>query len=78
MVFLPFQRAVGNSFLIQNAALKLSLLAPLKLMLDSLKNDGKPKTNGLLARATTSGTYPGIQRNIDSGTSVFAAIGPIT
>jgi hypothetical protein len=75
MVFLPFQRAVGNSFLIQEAALKLSLLAPLTLMLDSLKNDAKPKTYGLWARATPPETFPGIQRNIDCRTSVFAAIG---
>jgi hypothetical protein len=74
MVFLPFQRAVGNLFLRQNAAHKLPLLAPLKLMLDSLKNDGKPKTYGLLVRATPFGT----QRNIDCGTSVSAAIGLLT
>ena len=31
VVLLPFQRAVGNSFLIQDAVLKLSSLAQLKL-----------------------------------------------
>jgi hypothetical protein len=46
-------------------------------MLDSPKNDGKPKTYALLARTAQLEDYPGIPKNTEYETSVFA-IGPIS
>jgi hypothetical protein len=72
MVPHPFQRAVGNSFLIEDAALKLLLLARSSSMLDSPKNDGKPKTYALLVRTAQLQANHGIPKNTEHETSAFA------
>ena len=77
VVLLPFQRAVGNSFLIEDAALKLLLLARSSSMLDSLKKDGQPKNQAFLARTAQLEANPGTPKNTGYETIVFA-IGPIS
>jgi hypothetical protein len=68
---------VGNSFLIQDAALKLSLLARSSSMLDSLKKDGQPKNQTFLAQTAQLRANPGTPENSDYETIAFA-IGSIS